>query len=137
MCLTKRRYHECILYFEASGSGFDGSVAVDDPSTHNRRHDFSRKLPPVKGRVLRLGKRLCSLKGPPLLRIEEGDVTKVAAAKRPPSSQVEAARRTGCKQLDHPSQWNVLRLMQLGNRQCQRSFQPSNAESGALEFHFL
>src|SRR6266478_9742974 len=87
---------KCIAYFQASGSGFDGSVAVDDPSTHNRRHDSSRKLPPVKGRVLRLGKRLCSLKGPPLLRIEEGDVTKVAAAKRPPSSQVEAARRTGC-----------------------------------------
>src|SRR6266446_3477706 len=86
---------KCIAYFQASGSGFDGSVAVDDPSTHNRRHDSSRKLPPVKRRVFRLGKRFLCLKGPPFLGIKDGDVTKVAAAKRSPSAQVEAARRTG------------------------------------------
>jgi hypothetical protein len=94
------------FYFEPSGpvstvqgQSFPTIVATTFPVSH-----------PSKGVFSRLGKRFLCCRST-VSWDRDGDVTKVAAAKRS-LSRNRSARRTGRKQLNHASQRNVLRAMQ-------------------------
>src|SRR6266850_1934807 len=101
----------------------NNSSLKHDPSTHDRRHNLSGKLPSIKRRVLRLGKGLRCVEGPPLPGVEDGNVGKVSAGERPTSSQVKTPCWTGCKQLDQTSQRHALLLVKPGNRERERGLQ--------------
>src|SRR6267154_5707592 len=80
--------------------------AVHDPPAHNRPHHFPRKLPTIKGRVVRHRSRFGSFKFPPLPGIEDGYVGEVAAGQRSASAKIEDTRWACGEEFDNAGQWN-------------------------------
>src|ERR1700681_743033 len=111
--------------------------SVHNPPTHNRRHDFPRKLRSTKRRILRARVRLGGVKRPAFLRIEDRDIGMAAANQRPASSQAEHPRRAGSEEFDNPVEWDLVSAMKVSDGETKSGFKAGDSESGALELNDL
>src|SRR5208337_1602359 len=82
--------------------------SVHNLPTHNRNHNFPRKLPSIKRSIVRQRPRFRGFERPAFLGIEDGYVCGVAARQRATAAEIENARRASGKEFNDTRQRDLV-----------------------------